>query len=55
MLQVGADSPANGGSGKTVSVLFDSGATGVWLNWVGCTDPECGVSSFVASAVGNFG
>ncbi|KAH7073425.1 acid protease [Auriculariales sp. MPI-PUGE-AT-0066] len=32
---------ANGGNGDTVTVLFDSGATTVWLNWEGCTEPEC--------------
>lgn len=43
-LALGADSPLNGGSGHTVDVLFDTGASAAWVDWVGCADPDCGGS-----------
>ncbi|KZV89990.1 acid protease [Exidia glandulosa HHB12029] len=44
-LALGADSPLNGGSGaNTVEVLFDTGASSAWVDWIGCTDPDCGGS-----------
>lgn len=41
-LSLGADSPANGGSGATVDVLLDSGASDSWVIWSGCTENVCG-------------
>jgi Eukaryotic aspartyl protease len=38
---LGADAKVNGGSGKTVQVLLDTGATGDWVIWAGCTESVC--------------
>ena len=40
-LSLGADSLDNGGTGATVRVLLDSGASGSWVVWSGCTENTC--------------
>ncbi|KAF8314074.1 acid protease [Clavulina sp. PMI_390] len=40
-LALGANSPANGGSGQESEVLFDTGAGGAWVVWNGCTESQC--------------
>ena len=39
--QLGADTTANGGTGKIVDVLLDTGASGAWVIWSGCTETVC--------------
>ncbi|EJD42585.1 acid protease [Auricularia subglabra TFB-10046 SS5] len=53
-ISLGADSPLNGGSGDTVNVLFDTGATGTWVIWDGCTQQQCQGHSTYKESSGNF-
>ncbi|KAF9514995.1 hypothetical protein BS47DRAFT_1342384 [Hydnum rufescens UP504] len=40
-LSLGADAKVNGGSGNTVQVLLDTGASADWVVWAGCTESVC--------------
>lgn len=41
-LVLGAQSPLNGGDSSTQNqILFDAGATGAWVVWIGCTESQC--------------